>query len=57
MTIVEKLVDLLDQVRRAGTIHAATLEMLDDIGLYGRLERRGLVAPSSTTGTAATPSR
>ena len=45
VTVVEKLVDLLDQVRRAGTIHAATLEMLDDIGLYGRLEGRGLVAP------------
>ena len=45
VTVVEKLVDLLDQVRRAGTIHAATLEMLDDIGLYGRLEPRGLVAP------------
>lgn len=43
--VVEKLVDLLDQVRRAGTIHAATLEMLDDIGLYEHLERRGLVAP------------
>ena len=43
--VVEKLVDLLDQVRRAGTIHAATLEMLEDIGLYERLERRGLVAP------------
>ena len=45
VTVVEKLVDPLDQVRRAGTIHAATLEMLDDIGLYHRLERRGLVAP------------
>ncbi len=45
VTVVEKLVDLLDQVRRAGTIHAATLEMLDHIGLYDRLERRGLVAP------------
>ena len=43
--VVEKLVDLLDQVRRAGTIHAATLEMLDDIGLCDRLEPRGLVAP------------
>ena len=43
--VVEKLVDLLDQVRRAGTIHAATLEMLDDIGLYDRLEPRGIVAP------------
>ncbi|MCY4665229.1 MAG: FAD-dependent monooxygenase [Acidimicrobiaceae bacterium] len=45
VVVVDKLVDLLDQVRRAGTIHAATLEMLDDIGLYDRLERRGLVAP------------
>ncbi|MXW98655.1 MAG: FAD-binding monooxygenase [Acidimicrobiaceae bacterium] len=45
VTVVEKLVDVLDQVRRAGTIHAATLEMLDDIGLYDRLEPRGLVAP------------
>ena len=43
--VVEKLVDLLDQVRRAGTIHAATLEMLDDISLYERLEPRGIVAP------------
>ena len=43
--VVEKLVDVLDQVRRAGTIHAATLEMLDDIGLYERLEPRGIVAP------------
>ena len=45
VVVVEKLVDLLDQVRRAGTIHAATLEMLDDIGLYERLETRGIVAP------------
>ena len=45
VTVVEKLVDLLDQVRRAGTIHAATLEMLDGIGLYERLEPRGIVAP------------
>ncbi|MCY3651300.1 MAG: FAD-dependent monooxygenase [Acidimicrobiaceae bacterium] len=45
VVVVEKLVDLLDQVRRAGTIHAATLEMLDGIGLYERLEPRGIVAP------------
>ena len=45
VVVVEKLVDLLDQVRRAGTIHAATLEMLDDVGLYERLEPRGIVAP------------
>lgn len=35
----------LDQVLRAGTIHPATLEMLDDLGLYPRLEARGLIAP------------
>lgn len=45
VVVVERLVDLLDQVRRAGTIHAATLEMLDDIGLSERLEPRGIVAP------------
>ncbi|MYA83982.1 MAG: hypothetical protein F4Y12_00180 [Acidimicrobiaceae bacterium] len=45
VVVVEKLVDLLDQVRRAGTIHAATLGMLDGIGLYERLEPRGIVAP------------
>jgi 3-(3-hydroxy-phenyl)propionate hydroxylase len=43
--VCERLTDLLDQVRRAGTIHAPTLEMLDGIGLYKRLEDRGLKAP------------
>jgi 3-(3-hydroxy-phenyl)propionate hydroxylase len=43
--VVERLTDLLDQVRRAGTIHPPTLEMLDGLGLYERLERRGLKAP------------
>ena len=43
--VVERLSDLLNQVRRAGTIHPATLEMLDDLGLYRRLEPRGLKAP------------
>jgi 3-(3-hydroxy-phenyl)propionate hydroxylase len=43
--IVEQLADILDQARRAGTIHAATLEMLDGLGLYRRLEPRGLIAP------------
>jgi 3-(3-hydroxy-phenyl)propionate hydroxylase len=43
--VLERLVDLLDQVRRAGTIHAPTLEMLDELGLYARLESRGLKAP------------
>ena len=36
----------LDQEPRAGSIHPATLEMLDDLGLYQRLERRGLIAPT-----------
>src|SRR5277367_6442178 len=43
--VVEQLADILNQVRRAGTIHAATLEMLDDLRLYRRLEPRGLIAP------------
>ncbi len=45
VVIVERLVDLLDQVRRAGTIHPPTLEMLDELGLYAKLEGRGLKAP------------
>ena len=36
----------VDQEARAGSIHPATLEMLDDLGLYQRLERRGLIAPT-----------
>jgi 3-(3-hydroxy-phenyl)propionate hydroxylase len=46
-TIVEQLSDanFLDQVPRAGTNHVATLEMYDDIGLYEKLEPRGLIAP------------
>ena len=46
-TIMEQLRDdnFLDQVPRAGTNHSATLEMYDDVGLYERLEPRGLVAP------------
>jgi len=43
--VLERLTDLLDQVRRAGTIHPVTLEMLDELGLYRRLEPRGLKAP------------
>ena len=47
VTLVEELNqgNLLDQVPRAGTNHPATLEMLDRIGLYARLEPRGIVAP------------
>jgi 3-(3-hydroxy-phenyl)propionate hydroxylase len=45
--IIEALTaeNFLDQVPRAGTNHPATLEMYDRIGLYERLEPRGLVAP------------
>jgi 3-(3-hydroxy-phenyl)propionate hydroxylase len=45
--LVEALGDdnFLEQVPRAGTNHPATLEMLDRIGLYARLEPRGIVAP------------
>lgn len=46
-TIVEQLREdnFLEQVPRAGTNHAATLELYDDIGLYSRLEPRGIIAP------------
>lgn len=36
----------LGQVLRAGTIHPATLEMLEELGLYQTLESRGLIAPT-----------
>src|SRR5947208_5644818 len=46
-SVIEQLRDdnFLDQVPRAGTNHPATLELYDDIGLYQRLEPRGIVAP------------
>ena len=37
--------NFLEQVPRAGTNHPATLEMLDRIGLYEKLEPRGIIAP------------
>ena len=45
--LVEALGDenFLEQVPRAGTNHPATLEMLDRLGLYDKLEPRGIVAP------------
>ncbi len=45
--LVEQLGEhnFLEQVPRAGTNHPATLEMLDSIGLYEKLEPRGIVAP------------
>ena len=35
-----------EQDPRAGSLHPATLEMLDELGLYPRLEARGLIAPT-----------
>ena len=45
--LVEALGDdnFLEQVPRAGTNHPATLEMLDRVGLYPKLEPRGIIAP------------
>jgi 3-(3-hydroxy-phenyl)propionate hydroxylase len=45
--LIEALGDdnFLEQVPRAGTNHPATLELFDRIGLYQRLEPRGIIAP------------
>ncbi len=45
--LVEALSDdnFLEQVPRAGTNHPATLEMYERIGLYEKLEPRGIIAP------------
>src|SRR5882757_1961656 len=45
--LIETLGDdnFLEQVPRAGTNHPATLEMLDRISLYEKLEPRGIIAP------------
>jgi 3-(3-hydroxy-phenyl)propionate hydroxylase len=47
VTLVEALGEdnFLEQVPRAGTNHPATLELYDSIGLYKKLEPRGIVAP------------
>jgi 3-(3-hydroxy-phenyl)propionate hydroxylase len=47
VTAIEALGEnnFLEQVPRAGTNHPATLEMYDRIGLYAKLEPRGIVAP------------
>jgi 3-(3-hydroxy-phenyl)propionate hydroxylase len=47
VTLVESRNDdnFLEQVPRAGTNHPATLEFLDRVGLYEKLEPRGIVAP------------
>jgi 3-(3-hydroxy-phenyl)propionate hydroxylase len=45
--LIETLGDdnFLEQVPRAGTNHPATLELFDRIGLYDKLEPRGIIAP------------
>jgi 3-(3-hydroxy-phenyl)propionate hydroxylase len=45
--LIETLGDdnFLDQVPRAGTNHPATLELFDRIGLYEKIEPRGIIAP------------
>jgi 3-(3-hydroxy-phenyl)propionate hydroxylase len=45
--LIEALNDdnFLEQVPRAGTNHPATLELFERIGLYDKLEPRGIVAP------------
>ena len=47
VTLIEALSDdnFLDQVPRAGTNHPTTLEFFDRIGLYDKLEPRGIIAP------------
>src|SRR5262249_6691816 len=47
VTLVEALGEdnFLEQVPRAGTNHPATLELFDRIGLYAKLEPRGIIAP------------
>jgi 3-(3-hydroxy-phenyl)propionate hydroxylase len=47
VTLVETLGDanFLEQVPRAGTNHPATLEKFDRIGLYEKIEPRGIIAP------------
>ena len=45
--LIEALGDhnFLEQVPRAGTNHPATLELLERVGLYDKLEPRGIIAP------------
>ncbi|MEA2905619.1 MAG: 3-(3-hydroxy-phenyl)propionate hydroxylase [Alphaproteobacteria bacterium] len=47
VSLIEALGDdnFLEQVPRAGTNHPATLEMFDRIGLYDKIEPRGIIAP------------
>jgi 3-(3-hydroxy-phenyl)propionate hydroxylase len=47
VSLIEALGDdnFLDQVPRAGTNHPATLELFERIGLYDKIETRGIIAP------------
>src|SRR6185295_5766445 len=47
VTLIEAMSDdnFLDQVPRAGSNPPTTLEFFDRIGLYAKLEPRGIVAP------------
>src|ERR1700748_2491323 len=45
--LIEALSDenFLDQVPRAGSNHPTTLEFFDRVGLYAKIEPRGIIAP------------
>jgi 3-(3-hydroxy-phenyl)propionate hydroxylase len=47
VVLIESMTDenFLDQVPRAGSNHPTTLEFFDRIGLYAKMEPRGLIAP------------
>jgi len=47
VVVIESMTDgnFLDQVPRAGSNHPTTLEFFDRIGLYKKMELRGLIAP------------
>ena len=47
VVLIESMTDanFLDQVPRAGSNHPTTLEFFDRIGLYEKMEPRGLIAP------------
>src|SRR5690349_2793088 len=47
VVLIEQMADgnFLDQVPRAGSNHPTTLELFDPIGLYEKMEPRGLIAP------------
>src|SRR6185295_12721743 len=47
VVLIESMSDenFLDQVPRAGSNHPTTLEYFDRIGLYEKMEPRGLIAP------------